>query len=113
MARIKPVTEKEILPPVNQAFEDHIKKYQARITNMKATLGHSLPAFEIYMQSYPLYEEIKKILGERFAYLFAWSMSNAANCPLCSTYFRKTMIDAAETPENLELADSEQKLIDL
>jgi len=112
MARIKPVTEKEILPQVKHAFDDHIKKYKARITNMKATLGHSLPAFEIYMQWYPLYEEIKKILGERLAYLFAWSISNAANCPLCSTYFRKTIIDAGENPENLELADSEQKLLD-
>src|SRR5687767_1874000 len=112
MARIKPVTEKEILPQVKHAFDDHIKKYKARITNMKATLGHSLPAFEIYMQWYPLYEEIKKILGERLAYLFAWSISNAANCPLCSTYFRKTIIDAGENPENLELTETEQKLLD-
>ena len=112
MARIKPVTEREILPPVKQAFDDHIKKYKARITNMKATLGHSLPAFEIYIQWYPLYEEIKKILGERLAYLFAWSISNAANCPLCSTYFRKTIIDAGENPGNLELTESEQKLLD-
>src|SRR5688572_21426802 len=111
MARIKPVTEKEILPPVNQAFEDHIKKYQARITNMKAVLGHSLPAFEVYMQWYPLYEEIKKVLGERLAYLYAWSISLASNCPLCSTYFRKIIIDAGENPENLELTTAEQEVL--
>jgi hypothetical protein len=112
MARIKPVTETEIFPAVKHAFADHTKKYNARITNMKATLGHSLPAFETYMQWYPLYEEIKKILGDRLAYLFAWSISNASNCPLCTTYFRKTIIDAGENPENLELSDSEQKLLD-
>ena len=112
MSRIKPLSENEVSPSVKIAFERHIKEYNGRITNMKATLGHSLPAFEIYMQWYPLYEEIKKILGERLAYLFAWSISNASNCPLCSTYFRKTIIDAGENPENLELTDSEQKLLD-
>jgi len=112
MARIRPVTEREILPQVKLAFDDHIKKYHARITNMKATLGHSLLAFEIYMQWYPLYEEIKKILGNRLAYLFAWSISNASNCPLCSTYFRKIIIDSGENPENLELTDAEKKLLD-
>ena len=79
---------------------------------MKATLGHSLLAFEVYMEWYPLYEEIKKILGGRLAYLFAYSISYASNCPLCSTYFRKIMMDAGENPENLKLTEKEQKLLD-
>jgi len=111
MTRIKPVTGTALLPATKQAFDEHIKKYQARITNMKAVLGHSLPAFEVYMQWYPLYEEIKKILGERMAYLYAWSISLASNCPLCSTYFRKIIIDAGEDPENLELTDYDQELL--
>ena len=112
MARIKPVTGKALLPATNQAFDDHVKKYQARITNMKAVLGHSLTAFEVYMQWYPLYEEIKIILGDRLAYLYAWSISHASNCPLCSTYFRKIIIDAGEDPENLELISTEQEVLD-
>ena len=111
MTRIKPVTGTALLPATKQAFDEHIKKYQARITNMKAVLGHSLPAFEVYMQWYPLYEEIKKILGERMAYLYAWSISLASNCPLCSTYFRKIIIDAGEDPENLELTADDQELL--
>ncbi len=111
MARIKPVRSTALLPATKQAFDDHVKKYQARITNMKAVLGHSLPAFEVYMQWYPLYEEIKKILGERLAYLYAWSISLATNCPLCSTYFRKIIIDAGENPENLELTSVEQDVL--
>jgi hypothetical protein len=111
MTRIKPVTGTGLLPATKQAFDEHIKKYQARITNMKAVLGHSLPAFEVYMQWYPLYEEIKKILGERLAYLYAWSISLASNCPLCSTYFRKIIIDAGEDPENLELTAYDQELL--
>jgi hypothetical protein len=113
MPRIKPVTGDEILPPVKKAFEEHRTKYKSRITNMKATLGHSLLAFELYMQWYPLYEEVKKITGERAAYLFAWAISNASNCPLCSMYFRKIMIDAGEDPENLKLNDHEQALLNV
>ena len=112
MARIKPVKENEILPSVKQAFEKHVAEYKARITNMKATLGHSLPAFEIYMQWYVLYDEIKKILGKRLAYLYAYSISHSTNCPLCSTFFRKIIIDAGENPESLELTPLEKKVLE-
>ena len=111
MARIKPVTSTVLSSATKQAFDDHVKQYRSRITNMKAVLGHSLPAFEVYMQWYPLYEEIKKILGERLAYLYGWSISLASNCPLCSTYFRKIIIDAGENPENLELTAAEQEVL--
>jgi hypothetical protein len=79
---------------------------------MKATLGHSLLAFEVYMQWYPLFEEVKKILGERLTCLFAWSISHDSNCPLCSTYFRKIIIDKGETPESLALTSQEQEVLD-
>jgi hypothetical protein len=112
MARIEPISEKDVTPSLRQAFEKHLKDYDGRITNMKATLGHSLLAFEVYMEWYPLYEEIEKILGKRLAYLFAYSISYASECPLCSTFFRKIIIDAGEKPENLQLVSSEQKILD-
>lgn len=112
MARIKPVSEKEVSREVQQAFEDHVRSFNTRITHMKATLAHSLPAFDVYMQWYVLYEEIKKFLGERLAYLFAWSVSYASNCPLCTTYFRKIIIDKGEDPENLGLSGLEKQVLD-
>ena len=112
MARIEPVSENDITPSLRQAFEKHVKDHNARITNMKSTLGHSLLAFEVYMQWYPLYEEVEKILGKRLAYLFAYSISSASDCPLCSTFFRKIIIDAGEKPENLQLTSPEEKVLD-
>ncbi len=112
MARISPVSENELQPSVKVAFERHIKEYNGRITNMKATLGHSLLAFDAYMQWYPLYEEVEKILGKRMAYLFAWSISKASDCPLCSTFFRKIIIDAGEKPENLSLTPAQKEILD-
>jgi hypothetical protein len=96
---------------VKVAFERHVQDYGGRITNMKATLGRSLPAFEAYMQWYPLYAEVEKILGKRMASLYAHAISCAADCPLCSTFFRKIIIDSGETPEKLALTDSENDIL--
>jgi len=112
MARIPPVREHELQPSVRIAFDRHVKEFNARITNMKATLGHSLLAFEVYMQWYPLYEEVEKILGKRLAYLYAYSISKASDCPLCSTYFRKIIIDSGEKPESLDLTPSQKDMLD-
>src|SRR5688572_29934685 len=101
MARISPIQNRELQPSVQMAFERHVKEYNTRITNMKATLGHSLIAFEVYMQWYPLYEEVEKILGKRLAYLYAYSISSSSECMLCSTFFRKIIIDAGEKPDKL------------
>ena len=103
----------KLLPAVQAEFENHTKKYNARITNMKATLGHSLLSFDIYMQWYPLYKEVELILGKRMAYLYAYSISKAADCPLCSTFFRKIIIDAGEKPEHLELTPLQKTITDL
>jgi hypothetical protein len=111
MPRIKPLNTKDISPPVKAAFEQHIQEYGGHITNMKATLGHSLVAFEAYMQWYPLYTEVEKILGTRMASLYAHSISCAADCPLCSTFFRKIIIDSGETPEKLALSESEKDVL--
>jgi hypothetical protein len=111
MARIEPLTAIEISPSVKDAFERHVQEYGGRITNMKATLGHSLSAFEAYMQWYPLYAEVEKILGKRMASLYAHSISCAADCPLCSTFFRKIIIDSGETPEKLELTESQKNIL--
>lgn len=112
MARIQPLTTKEISPPVKAAFERHVQEYGGRITNMKATLGRSLIAFEAYMQWYPLYSEVEKILGKRMASLYAHSISCAADCPLCSTFFRKIIIDSGETPEKPDLTEAQKNILD-
>ena len=112
MPRIQPLSKEATTPEVQQAYDQHMQECNARITNMKATLGHSLIAFEVYMQWYPLYEKIKEIVGERAAYLYAFAISQGTNCPLCSVFFRKIIIDNGEEPSNLQLIDDEQLLLD-
>jgi hypothetical protein len=113
MARIHPLKTDAVEAPIKTAFQKHVEEYRGRITNMKATLGHSLISFEVYMQWYPLYIQTEKILGKRLAYLYAYAISKASHCPLCSTFFRKIIIDAGEKPESLVLTDAEQDVLNL
>jgi alkylhydroperoxidase family enzyme len=112
MPRIKPLPADDTPESVRAAYVKHMADHHARITNMKATLGHSQVAFEVYMEWYRLYDRMKEILGERMAYLFAYSISKGSNCPLCTTFFRKLIIDNGEKPENIELTEQEQLLLD-
>ncbi|HVI47046.1 MAG TPA: hypothetical protein VM802_19370 [Chitinophaga sp.] len=112
MANINPLPEVTASPAVQAAFEKHRTQYNARITNMKATLAHSLPAFEIYMEWYRLYDSMKAILGERLAYLYAYSISKGSDCPLCTTFFRKIIIDNGERPEDIRFTPHEQLIME-
>ncbi|MET0395020.1 MAG: hypothetical protein ABW019_17880 [Chitinophagaceae bacterium] len=112
MARIAPIPETELTPSLKVVFERHMRECSSGITNMKATLGHSLPAFEAYMQWYPLYEEVEKILGKRLASLYAYTISQAVHCSLCAAFFRKLIADRGENPDRPELTPAEQAVLD-
>lgn len=113
MPRIHPLPESAASADLKAAWAQHIADYPgSRITNMKATLSHSPLAFDVYMQWYPLYREVIGIVGERPAYLFAHAISEASDCPLCTTFFRKIIIQNGERPEDLHLTDDEQHLMD-
>ncbi len=112
MPRIDPIETSKAGDSLREAFAKHCADDHARITNMKATLGHSLTAFQVYMQWYPLYRDVQQVIGERMAYLFAHAISLSADCPLCTMYFRKVIIDAGEIPEHLEVNLEEQQLLD-
>jgi hypothetical protein len=112
MARIAPISEKDLSPSIQVAFERHIEECDNRITNTKATLAHSLLAFEVYMQWYSLYKQVEKILGKRLAYLYAYAIAKSSDCRLCSAFFRKIIIDAGEQPEQLTLTPSQKELVD-
>ncbi len=112
MPRILPLADSEITDDMEMAFQHHIEEYSARMTNMKSTMGRALPVFDVYMRWYDLYREVIKFTGERNAYLFAHAVSQASNCPLCTTFFRKIIIEHGEKPEDLVLTADEQTLLD-
>jgi alkylhydroperoxidase family enzyme len=111
MPRISPLETREQSTETQIAFIQHKTVYNSSLTNAKSTLGHSALAFKVYMQWYPLFEETKAILGARLATLFALSISEASQSDYSSAYFRKTIIDSGEDPEQLAVSDEEQTLL--
>ncbi|MBO0929576.1 carboxymuconolactone decarboxylase family protein [Fibrella aquatilis] len=113
MPRIDPLPEQAASAELQAAWSQHIADYPgSRITNMKATLSRSPLAFSVYMQWYPLYHAVMGIIGERAAYLFAHAISDASDCPVCTTFFRKIIIQHGEQPGDLVLSPEEQQLLD-
>jgi alkylhydroperoxidase family enzyme len=111
MARIVPVEFENADALVKKEFEDQIKK-NGRVTNMKRTLLHSLPSFHALMEWYPLRDELLKFIGEREFDIFAYAISRENQCLLCSTFFRKVLIDSGDNPDALNLSEKEKALID-
>jgi len=111
MARVLPVEFEAADAPVRKEFEDQIRK-NGRITNMKRTLLHSLPSFHALMEWYPLRDELLKFIAEREFDIFAYAISRENQCLVCSTFFRKILIDSGDNPDELNLSDREKALID-
>lgn len=113
MARISPISQSNLQPAVKVAFERHLQHYEGGITNTKATLGHSLLAFEVYMQWYPMYQEVERILGQQLARRYAYTISSASDCALCTAFFRKLIVESGESLENNGLGPLERNVIEL
>ena len=107
MARIPPVDETSA-PPASRELAAAHAATGGRMTNMKWTLAHSPVALDALLQWYPLYDEIVPLLGERRAWLYCHAISTQSDCLICSTFFRRLLIDAGEDPGALELDEFDE-----
>jgi len=110
MPRIYPVNKKTATVSVRSALEKQRNISNDPVSNMQATLAHSLSAFNVYMQWDTLFDEVKRILGERQAYIFALSISKGSSCVYCETVFRKRLADTGTDADHLILSDEEKDL---
>jgi len=97
---------------VRREYDDQVARH-GRITNMKRTLLHSVPAFKAYMEWYTLRDLVVPFIGERALSLFSYAISNGNNCLICSLFFRKILVDSGEDPDNPKLNDVERLLMEL
>lgn len=96
---------------VRREYDDQIAKH-GRITNMKRTLLHDVQSFKTYMDWYTLYDELRPTFGDRALQIFSYAISTGNDCLICGLFFRKILVDAGEDPENLQLNETEQLLLD-
>ncbi len=111
MARIPPLEDDEADPAGRAALEGILAAH-GRLTNMKRTLARAPVALNALMTWYDLRSEVIPFLGERPTMLFAHAISAGTDCLVCSTFFRRLLIDSGEDPEALELDDWEQAVVD-
>src|SRR3954454_9935688 len=107
MTRIEPLSVYG--PEMDRAAAAHVAT-GARMTNMKNTLAHDRVAFEALMGWYPLRDAVLPFLGERRTEIFCHAISAQSDCLVCSTFFRRLLIDKGEDPDDLRL-DAEDELI--
>ena len=109
MARVLPATG--TLHPDAHAELDRQVADHGRVTNMKRTLAHSPVALHALMTWYPLRKEVAAFLGDRATLLFAHAVSNETDCLICSTFFRRILIEQGENPDELHLNATEQAVV--
>ena len=109
MPRIDPLEPADMPPDAAAAHEAHLAV--GRSTNMKRTLLRSVPAFQALMTWYPLRDTVEPFLGERLTTLFAHAVSSETDCLICSTFFRRILIDAGEDPDELVMDEREAAVV--
>ena len=111
MPRIRLVEYGESTPAVRAAHDEVVREH-GRITNMKRTLLHSLPAFQALMEWYPLRDTVQPFLGERLTNLFAHAISTESDCLVCSRFFRRIMLESGENPDRFALDEREEVVVE-
>lgn len=109
MPRIHPLDPADMPPDAAAAHQAHLSV--GRSTNMKRTLLRSVPAFQALMAWYPLRDTVQPFLGERLTTLFAHAVSAETDCLICSTFFRRILIDSGEDPDELRMDAREAAVV--
>jgi alkylhydroperoxidase family enzyme len=111
MSRIPPLEHNEAPPEVRKRYAGQIRKY-GRVTNMKRTLAHEVPAYDALLTWYPLRDRVASFLGDRDTDIFAHAISVENECVVCSTFFRRVFIEAGENPDRLALSERQTLLVE-
>ena len=110
MPRVEPIRYEDATAEARTAHDAHLRS-QGRITNMKRTLLNSVPAFHALMEWYPLRDTVRPFLGDRLTQIFSHAISAETDCLICSTFFRRTLIDSGEDPDRLSLDERDRIVV--
>jgi len=112
MTRIAPADPATAPEPSREIAAAH-EAAGARMTNMKWTAARSPETLAMLLTWYPLFDRISGFIGERRAQLFSLAISDRNDCLICSTFFRRILIDAGEDPATLRLDDEDELIVAL
>ena len=110
MARISQVGYADATPEQQAAHDAEILA-RGRMTNMKSTLLHSVPALRIYGEWFALRAELLPVIGDRAIFIFAQAISQATDSVIGTTFMRRALAQQGFNPDNLEPSDAEMDLV--
>ena len=110
--RITPLDEQSAPEQSRELAAAHLAA-GGRMTNMKWTLARAPVALDALLQWYPLHDEVVPFLGQRRTNLFCHAISTQSDCLICSTFFRRILIDTGEDPDDLKLDEVDELIVDL
>ncbi|MEO8458641.1 MAG: hypothetical protein ABI559_12630 [Chloroflexota bacterium] len=111
MPRIRPVEPDDVTPEQWAALEAGETRF-GRMTNMKRTLLRAPVGYDALMMWYDLRDVVQPWLGERLTVIFSHAISSETDCLICSTFFRRILIDWGDDPDVLTLDEREQLVVD-
>ena len=103
---IQPVPPDAMTAEQKAAYASKIGR-DGRVTNMQRTLLHSVPAFNAYIEWYNLRDTLVPVFGNRAIWVFCHTISEGTDCLICSTFFRRLLIDAGISPEHYVPSEEE------
>src|SRR5690606_34108154 len=93
MPRIQPIDPAQCPPSVKVVLHRHIKEFGGHLDQTKASLAHSLPAFESYMGYCDLFRELTLLIGEKELLYYSHQVSIATESPVAIARFRKRLAE--------------------
>lgn len=111
MAFISQVNYEAAPKEVKEQFDYQIK-HNGKITNMKKTLLHSMPAYRALMEWYTLRDEVEPLLGNRGVNFFCYAISTENDCLICSTFFAQILDELNIDFESFAFTEQEIAAID-
>ncbi|MTD16275.1 hypothetical protein GIS00_20250 [Nakamurella sp. YIM 132087] len=109
-APVVPLITAEEAEPAAAELLESIRAKHGRVTNMVATLLHSLPSYRA-MEFYPVRDKLTEVVGSRAVYFFCYAISVEDECVICSRYHARLLAELDLSFADFEFTEEEKMLI--
>lgn len=110
MSHVPLVTREDLSAEGQERWDAEIVRSGAEPTNMKRALLNHLPSYDALMNWYPLYAEVQRFIGDRGAIVYSYAISSTNECLLCTTYFRRDLVERGEDINGGDLTPEEEDI---
>ena len=94
------------------ASETRREAYGAEPAHVWEALLCHLPSYHAYLTWFEVRDAVAPYIGDRAVALFSYAISDANDCLVWSAYFRRSISESGENPDNPSVTETEQLLID-